>query len=161
SGFGMLEDVATAFTIRGNAALTNLSGFGVLRTVGGAVAIADHPVLPTITGLTSLQTVGSHFEISHNNGLTQFNSVDSLQSVGNDLIVARNPQLTSISGLNSGTLTTASGIFYVAANPQLPSCQVDKLRTALAIAAPNDRSCCNSGCTTCAQPAATCSVGAG
>jgi hypothetical protein len=157
----MLGNVGTAFTVAGNNLLAGISGFAALTDVGGAVTISNNPALATVTGLSALADVGTHLELAHNNALTQFDSVNSLVSVGNDLRVSRNPVLTSIAGLNSGTLQSASGVFNISANPGLSSCQVDKLRTSLAVPAQNDRSCCNSGCTTCVQPAATCSAGSG
>jgi Receptor L domain len=83
--------------------------------------------------------------------------IDSLLSVGDDLRVRVNRVLNSIQSLD--TLTFVGSFFWVAANPQLTSCQVDDLRTQLGKSGPADRSCCNRGCGTCNTMTEVCSAG--
>jgi hypothetical protein len=105
--------------------------------------------------------VGSSLTIAHNNSLTHFNGMNTLQSIGNDLFVERNPFLNSITGLRSGTLGTGDvhNTLAIRANPALTRCEVDALRSALAVPMANDECGGNSGCTTC--NVLTCSSGGG
>jgi hypothetical protein len=76
-------------------------------------------------------------------------------------LVKSNPLLSSISGLRSGTLK-ANGLgstYDISGNPNLLYCEVLALKNALGVAAYNDRSGANLGCTDCAG--AVCSGTAG
>jgi hypothetical protein len=89
--------------------------------------------------------------------LTQFDGIHSVLSIGGNLYVVSNPVLASIAGLRSGTLKTNSlgNTFDIAGNPSLSACEVSTLKAALNVAAFNDQSGGNLGCTACT--AAACS----
>jgi len=104
-----------------------VSGFGKLAQLGGSLTVRDSDVL------------------------TNFDGLHSLTNIGNNLVVVANPQLNGIGGLRSGTLTTASlgNIYDIAGNPNLLACEVASLKTTLNVAAHNDESGTNLGCTAC------------
>src|SRR5262249_27641982 len=97
-----------------------------------------------------------------NQKLTNFDGITSLKAVGTDLLVKNNPALTSITSLVNGDMQSVGNAFDVSGNPQLSSCQVLALKTALQAAGGiqgEDKSCCNGGCTACTGPACTGSSG--
>jgi hypothetical protein len=93
------DDLTTAYTIRGNAALTGLAGLGYAKTVDGELRIADNARLSAIA-LDELTAAGS--VTIAGNGATSLD-LGSLQQVGR-VEISNNAQLASIVGAAAATI---------------------------------------------------------
>ncbi len=128
-----LGSVGAELDISNNDSLGTLVGFKSLREVGGYVSVSGNDVLSNLKGLHGLRVIGKDLLVQQNIGLKSLAGLSKLEEVGGHLTIYENEYLQDVGSI--GSVKSIRGDVRIDANISLPSCNVDRVRQRLSLAA--------------------------
>jgi len=148
-GLSNIEDVGGDLWIDGNPAMTDLLGLSNLTSIPGKLMVTDNDSLDHIDGLSGISTVSGWLFVIGNRALLDVEGLSNLIRVDGDLVVESNFSLENLEGLSALTfvggklwfagnyvleslgldsLGRVDGSFWIWLNPDLPTCEAERLR---------------------------------
>lgn len=128
-GLGDLVSIGEGLWIQTHGKLTDIDGFDQLTTVNAVdpergLDITTNPALLSISGFNSLTEPPKRLMIARNEALGSISGFRSLTTTGS-LEISENASLTTLSGFDG--LTHVTGSLSISGNPNLPTCEAQRL----------------------------------